>query len=103
MPQPFGRAANGLVAYAAAGDIYTVDPVTGVSTAIITGPETDVNPRWSRDGTHIAFERKAVGDSGPGLVYVARADGSDVVRLDTAGASRAASTATTSRPMARSS
>ena len=77
-------AANGLVAYAAAGDIFTVDPVTGVSKAIITGPETDINPRWSRDGTHIAFERKAVGDSGPGLVYVARADGSDVVRLDTA-------------------
>ena len=78
------RRGNGLVAYDAGGDIYTADPVTGVSTAIITGPETDVNPRCSRDGTHIAFERKAVGDSGPGLVYVARADGSDVVRLDTA-------------------
>jgi Tol biopolymer transport system component len=84
VPPPFGRAATGLVAYAAEGDIYTVDPATGVSTAIITGPETDGDPRWSRDGTHLAFERKAVGDSGPGLVYVARADGSEAVRLDTA-------------------
>ena len=29
LPEPFGRAANGLVAYATAGDIYTVYPVTG--------------------------------------------------------------------------
>ena len=38
VPQPFGRAANGDVAYAASGDIFTVDPVSGVSTAIVTGP-----------------------------------------------------------------
>ena len=102
VPQPFGRAANGLVAYAAAGDIFTVDPVTGVSTAIITGPETDINPRWSRDGTHLAFERKIDGDSGPGLRvrrpsrWLRRGPAEDRRAI-------AASTATTSRPMARSS
>jgi hypothetical protein len=83
LPAPFGRAANGLVAYSANGDIYAVDPRTGVSHAIVTGPETDTNPRWSRDGTHIAFERKAQGDSSPGFVYVARADGSDPIRMAT--------------------
>ena len=84
LPAPFGPAVNGLVAYATNGDIYTVDPRTGVSHAIVTGPETDINPRWSRDGTHIAFERKAQGDSGPGFVYVARADGSDPIKMATA-------------------
>jgi hypothetical protein len=84
LPPPFGRAANGLVAYAAAGDIYTVDPVTGASRAIVTGPETDINPRWSRDGTLLAFERTVQGNSGPGLLYVARADGSHMVQLETA-------------------
>lgn len=86
VPPPFGRAANGHVAYAASGDIYTVDPATGVSTAIVTGPETDINPRWSRDGTAFAFERKIDGETGAGYVYVARADGSHVVKLKTPGA-----------------
>ena len=84
LPTPFGPAANGSVAYEKGGDVYTVDPVTGVSTAVITGPETDINPRWSRDGTRMAFERKVNGDSGPGVLYVARADGSHIVQLKTA-------------------
>ena len=86
VPQPFGRAANGDVAYAASGDIFTVDPVSGVSTAIIRGPETDLNPRWSRDGTTLAFERKIDGDTGAGYLFVARADGSHLVQLKTPGA-----------------
>src|SRR6476660_3126546 len=49
LPAPFGLARNGLVAYASGGDIYTADLATGKSTAIVKGPETDVNPRWSRD------------------------------------------------------
>ena len=81
LPAPFGLARDGLVAYASGGDIYTVDPVTGNSTAIVRGSETDLNPRWSRDGTRLAFERKTTGDSGPGLLYVARADGSDLVQV----------------------
>jgi dipeptidyl aminopeptidase/acylaminoacyl peptidase len=84
VPAPFGPAANGLVAYEAGGDIYTADSVTGVATAVVTGPERDINPRWSRDGTQLAFERKVDGVSGPGLLYVARADGSHVVQLKSA-------------------
>jgi Tol biopolymer transport system component len=83
VPAPFGPAANGVVAYEKGGDIYTVDPLTGVSTAVITGPETDINPRWSRDGTRLAFERKVDRDWGPGVLYIALADGSHMVRLKT--------------------
>ena len=81
LPAPFGLARAGLVAYANAGDIYTVNPVTGTSTRIVSGPETDTNPRWSRDGTRIAFERLPYAGSVAGLLFVARADGSDVVQL----------------------
>ncbi len=81
LPAPFGLARNGLVAYASAGDIYTADPATGGSTAIVTGAENDVNPRWSRDGTRIAFQRWPTAISGSGVVYVARPDGSDLIRV----------------------
>ena len=61
LPAPFGPAANGLVAYSAKGDIYTVDPVTGRSTAIVSGTTSDRNPVFSRDGTKIVFERLDAG------------------------------------------
>ena len=61
LPAPFGLARNGLIAYDAGGDIYAADPVTGVVTAIVSGPETDVAPIYSRDGSQIVFERQ-VGD-----------------------------------------
>ena len=77
LPAPFGTARAGLIAYAANGDIYTADPINGLATAIVSGPETDLGPRFSRDGTHIVFERKVEGDSGPGQLYVARSDGTE--------------------------
>lgn len=77
-PKPFGPARAGLVAYERQGDIYVVDPVTGSSTAIVSGPTTDLNPRWSRDGMRLVFERKTEGDRGPGLLFVTRADGRDL-------------------------
>jgi hypothetical protein len=78
LPAPFGPAGNGLIAYSTAGDIYTADPVTGVATAIVTGPEADIDPIWSRDGTRVAFHRKMEGVEGPGLLFVAPADGSEL-------------------------
>jgi WD40 repeat protein len=78
LPEPFGVAANGLVAYAADGDIYTADPVTEVATAVVSGPEFDLGPRYSRDGTHIVFERKLAGADGLGQLYVARHDGTEL-------------------------
>jgi len=78
LPAPFGVARNGLIAYAAGGDIYTADPVNGIATAIVSGPETDAGPRFSRDGTHVVFERKLNGETGLGQLVVARSDGSDL-------------------------
>jgi Tol biopolymer transport system component len=59
LPPPFGLAGSGLVAYASNGDIYTVDPATGAREALITGPDADREPRWSLDGTRLAFLRYA--------------------------------------------
>lgn len=81
LPAPFGLAANGHVAYAADGDIYTADPVSGASTAVVTGPETDLAPAWSRDGTHLVFERKVSGTTGFGELYVASSDGREVIAV----------------------
>lgn len=78
LPAPFGPARNGVIAYAANGDIFTADPLTGVANAIVSGPDTDLAPRFSLDGTHIVFERKST-PTGPGHLYVTRWDGSELV------------------------
>lgn len=78
VPAPFGPAANGLVAYEAGGDIFTADPVSGVAKAVVTGWQTDLRPIFSRDGTHVVFERREAG-SLPSRLLVARSDGSGLV------------------------
>jgi Tol biopolymer transport system component len=84
LPAPFGPAADGLVAYSAKGDIYMVDPTTGRSTAVIAGSDADRNPIFSRDGTHIAFERLDPGTD-PGnptsRLLVASSDGTGVLAI----------------------
>jgi Tol biopolymer transport system component len=57
LPPPFGLAGSGHVAYAQNGDIFTVDPTTGLRREITSGPEIDQEPRWSLDGTRLAFLR----------------------------------------------
>jgi len=76
VPAPFGRAANGLVAYAKNGDIYASDPATGKATAVITGVAQDSDPVWSRDGTMVAFLRQV--GNGNGQLMIAAADGTGV-------------------------
>jgi len=81
LPAPFGLARSGLVAYENGGDLFTVDPLTGDSSPIVSGPETDLNPHWSRDGQWVAFERKAAVDAFASLLFVARPDGSDLTQV----------------------
>ena len=45
----------------------------------MTGPEDDVNPTFSQDGTRILFERRATDERGD--VYIARTDGTRLERL----------------------
>lgn len=79
LPEPFGPAGNGLVAYASpAGDIVTVDPATGESRVVGGGPGFESMPVFSRDGTRLAFVRKT--DAGVTLV-AAGADGRGEVVL----------------------
>jgi WD40 repeat protein len=76
VPAPFGPAANGLVAYAELGGIWTVDPVTGVRQKIVSLTGSNDAPRFSRDGTRLAFLRKVVGGQS---LAMTRADGSQIV------------------------
>lgn len=88
VPPPFGPARNGLIVYAAGGDIYIGDPVIGTSRAIVTGPEMDGNPLFARDGTRVAFMRQVGDPATPAFdLMVANADGSGpkavATKLDT--------------------
>jgi Tol biopolymer transport system component len=77
VPAPFGVARNGLIAYAADGDLYTTDPLTGERHPIVTGPEFDRRPAFSRDGTRLAFMR-VIGDKSADTfsLMLAASDGS---------------------------
>ena len=78
-PAPlYGLAENGVIAISKAGDIHTVDHATGAVRPLITGPETDRRPEFFRDGTKIAFQRRAANDVG-WTIMVANADGTGIV------------------------
>ncbi len=80
LPPVFGPATNGLIVSSLDGDIYTYDPATGVSRAIVSGSDLDSEPFWSQDGTHILFRRQASTD-GAEFLYIARSDGGGLRRL----------------------
>lgn len=80
-PPPFGPAGNGLIVLSQDGDILTIDPRTGATVAIVTGPEIDRDPVWSQDGTKVLFRRDAPDVPGAGLVMTARANGTGLKQL----------------------
>jgi hypothetical protein len=55
LPTPIGPARNGLLAYDSAGDIWVSEADGTGARQLTSGPERDVSPVWSRDGTKIAF------------------------------------------------
>ena len=78
-PPPFGPAANGLVVIGVAGDIVVGDPVAGQLAPIAGGSEYDFMPFYSRDGSQVAFLRRAVSEIETAVhLLVVNADGSDL-------------------------
>jgi Tol biopolymer transport system component len=57
LPEPFGPAGNGVVAFEVDGDIFLGDATAGTSRALVTGEDRDTRPVFSPDGTKVAFLR----------------------------------------------
>ena len=98
---PYGLATNGDVVYAVNGDLYLGDPADPTtSQAIVTGPENDVGPIFSRDGSLLAWVR--IGDGGRPTVQlmVANADGSSASAVAAADDVLGGTWSPTSREMA---
>lgn len=81
---PYGIAESGVIVYQVEGDIYTRDLVEGNPRIIGGGPDIDVTPLFSLDGTKIGFVRidpnqPAVGtNQEQASIVVANFDGSDL-------------------------
>ena len=79
VPEPFGLARNGQIAFARDGDIFISDPATGAAHPVIVGPDHDLGPIFSHQGTQFLFLRQG---SEPGdRLMVADADGSNVLEV----------------------
>jgi WD40-like Beta Propeller Repeat len=82
LPAPFGPAANGLIPYVSNGELYVGDPKTGNTRLLVSDPEDVAVPRFSPDGTRVAFLRAAhASGADPVDVYVVSADGSNLKRI----------------------
>ena len=74
VPPPYGTARNGSIAYELDGDIHLADAEGKNGHVIVDGPDLDVVPWFSHDGTRLAFIRDPDGQS---VLMVASADGTD--------------------------
>ena len=81
VPPPYGPARNGAIVYSQGGDIYLADADGTNPRPIVTGPDNDRYPSFSRDGTRIMFGR---GDDADLAVMIADADGTGGKQLTTA-------------------
>lgn len=72
VPPPFGLAGNGLLAHELDGRIQLVHPETLATVSVLNSGFPDHDPRWSPDGTRLAFVREV-------------SDGQVVVVADTTG------------------
>lgn len=87
LPDPFGPAANGRIAYLSHGQVYAADPDGSNAIPLTTGARSAATPAWSRDGTKFAFKliSPKPGTDNPTLygdIVVANADGSNLITID---------------------
>lgn len=76
LPEPFGPASNGRIAYVSNGQLWTANANGSDARALTSGVSTMGVPVWSRDGTRIAFLEYSLAPN-PALL-VADADGSNI-------------------------
>jgi len=71
------------IAFDILGDLYTMPITGGVPTRITSGPAWDMQPRFSPDGSRIAFtsDRTGKGDKSGDNIWVIDADGQNPVQI----------------------
>jgi Tol biopolymer transport system component len=81
LPPPFGRADNGRIAFVKGYHIFSSDPLGGDVRQLTFGDGGETEPRFSPDGTHVAYRQwhKAHTGEDPSAndAMVANADGSN--------------------------
>jgi Tol biopolymer transport system component len=85
LPDPFGLAANGQVAYLSNGQIYAANPDGSNPIQLTFGDRSASTPAWSRDGTKFAyklFSPRQGTDPKYADFVVANADGSNPITID---------------------
>jgi Tol biopolymer transport system component len=78
LPDPFGLAANGRIAYIQDGDVLVRDRFDSPAENLISGPEIETAVLFSPLGDRVAVFREVEGGED---LWVADADGRDLIRL----------------------
>ena len=78
-PLPVGVAANGRLATSQGGDIFIRDTLMTTSRVVIDGDTNDYSPKFSNDGSALAFARTV--DEDQSDLWIAAPDGSYPRRL----------------------
>jgi hypothetical protein len=81
LPEPFGPAANGVVVYSKAGDIFVRDTITGTSRPLIATPATEIADSLSPRGTHLLIVRPVAPANELLDFFAATIDGRNEVHL----------------------
>lgn len=80
LPEPFGPAGNGAIAFERDGDLFIADGLLGTSRMLVGGSDRDIAPAFSTQGDRIAFVREVGKDI---QLMSVRPDGSDLKVLGT--------------------
>jgi TolB protein len=84
LPAPVGPAGNGLIAYHSGGDIWVVDPRgTDAPRQLTSGPAYEKRPRWSPDGTRLAYWSSTSPSQAPSNLIVINEDGTSPLTIAT--------------------
>ena len=87
LPDPFGLAANGRVAFLSNGQIHAANPDGSNPIQLTFGTRTAAMPVWSRDGTRIAYKLISPASTPEeptlfGDLIVVNADGSNPIPIE---------------------